>query len=233
MSKPTKFDFWYAVNNTEIIIKPSRHLETFGNTVIDYHLVTELMDSVGQVRVRQGRIEAARPQIITPESYSETILEGFGEEAEKYLDWLRKNDQEIKILRYGYTLKQESFKEEIVTDTIEAVIERVRAGIEHRSAPFTALLTGVDSPWDVCLIKLFWQAIQDSAQDNIRELSKRHLFERTQGIPNSIRQEADEAFLAASRNPELIKALGAKLQKLGVFEQYQDRFFALVRSQKS
>ncbi len=229
MNKPTKFDFWYAVNNTEILVKPTRHLETFGNTVLNYHLVSEPMDSVGQVRIRHGRLEAARPQIVTPESYASNILEGFGEEAGKYMEWLRQNENEVRILRYGYTLKQESFKEEIVTDNLEIVIERVRNDITQRKDPFSALLVGVDSPWDVCLVKLFWQTIQDSAKDNIREMSKRHLFERTNGIPNSIRSEVEEAFLAASRDGALIKPLGAKLQKLGVFEQYQDRFFALFR----
>jgi hypothetical protein len=50
--KPTQFDFWYAVNNTEVVLAPRRHLETFGNTLINYHMVSELMDNVGQVRVR-------------------------------------------------------------------------------------------------------------------------------------------------------------------------------------
>ena len=37
MSKrPTQFDFWFAVNNTEIVMPPKRHLETFGNTIINY-----------------------------------------------------------------------------------------------------------------------------------------------------------------------------------------------------
>ena len=89
MSKPTKFDFWYAVNNTEIVLKPSRHLETFGSTVLNYHLITELMDNVGQVRVRQGRLEAARPQIVTPEAYANMSMEGFCDEARKYIEWLR------------------------------------------------------------------------------------------------------------------------------------------------
>lgn len=67
---------------------PKRHLETFGNTIINYYLVSELMDAVGKVRVREGRMQALRPQIITPSAYSSTLLEGFGEQAQKYLEWL-------------------------------------------------------------------------------------------------------------------------------------------------
>ena len=39
MEKRDPFDFWFAVNNTEIRLLPKRHLETFGSTVLNYHLV--------------------------------------------------------------------------------------------------------------------------------------------------------------------------------------------------
>ena len=34
MDEKRTFDFWYAVNNTEIVLMPSRHPETFGNTIL-------------------------------------------------------------------------------------------------------------------------------------------------------------------------------------------------------
>ena len=77
MKPPDSFDFWYAVNNTEILHMPTRHLETFGATVLNYHLVSELMDSTNQIKVREGRMQANRPQIITLDAYSQTVLEGF------------------------------------------------------------------------------------------------------------------------------------------------------------
>ena len=103
--KPDRFDFWYAVRNTEIVAMPSRTLETFGTTMLNYHLISELMDTVNQVRVREGRIEAYRPQIIAPESYAEGVLEGeFGEEAQRYVEWMRKN---VRFLQYGFKVKKE------------------------------------------------------------------------------------------------------------------------------
>ena len=228
-SQPTPFDFWYAVNNTEIVASPKRHLETFGNTDLNYIHVSELMDSVGQVRIREGRMQTARPQIITPQAYSSMLLEGFGEEAEKYLEWLRDNEEEVKILRYGYTLKQESFSEHVVTDTLDAVLTRVKVDVEQKQDPFMAIVKGVDTPWDVCLVKLFWQIIQESAQSNIREMAQRRMFEIQDGIPFPVRQEIDEAFQAAAKDRSLIQALGKKLQQHGLFEHFQDRFFSLVR----
>ncbi|OGV68355.1 MAG: hypothetical protein A2283_17535 [Lentisphaerae bacterium RIFOXYA12_FULL_48_11] len=232
MKEKSTFDFWYAVNNTEIVLMPSHHLETFGTTMLSYHLITELMDTVNQTRVREGRLQANRPQIITPSAYSKTVLEGFGEEARNYIDWLKEHEKDIHILQYGYTLKKEVFTESIISENIKVVTERVQNQVKERNDPFGAVLVGVDDPWDVCLIKLFWEVIQFSAGTNIREMKRQRMFEEESGIPRGVRKEIDEAFLATSRDPALIKHLGKKLQDYGLFEQYQDRFFALVKASK-
>jgi len=230
MSKrPTQFDFWFAVNNTEIVVPPQRHIETFGNTIINYHMVSELMDAVGKVRVREGRMQALRPQIITPSSYSTTMLEGFGEQAQQYLEWLKEHEDTVRILRYGYTLKQEAFSEQVLTDSSEAVLERVKAEVASKKDPFAAVIKGVDDPWDVCLVRLFWTVIQNSAQANIRELHERRMFEMQDGLPSGLRDEVEKAFQAAAKDPGLIKSLGKLLQENGLFDRYQDRFFNLVQ----
>ncbi|MEI7899933.1 MAG: hypothetical protein WCK89_06745 [bacterium] len=227
--KPTQFDFWFAVNNTEIVMPPKRHLETFGNTIINYHMVSELMDSVGKVRVREGRMQALRPQIITPTHYSNMMLEGFGEQAQQYLEWLKEHEDTVRILRYGYTLKQEAFSEQVLTDTAEAVLARVKDEVTTKKDPFAAVIKGVDDPWDVCLVSLFWTVIQNSAQANIRELHERHMFEKQNGLPAGLREEIEKGFQAAARDASLIKPLGKLLQDKGLFEHYQDRFFNLVQ----
>jgi len=230
MSKrPTQFDFWFAVNNTEIVVPPKRHLETFGNTIINYHLVSELMDSVGKVRVREGRMQALRPQIITPSSYSTLMLEGFGEQAQQYLEWLKEHEDTVRILRYGYTLKQEAFSEQVISDTAETVLERVKADVANKKDPFAAVIKGVDDPWDVCLVRLFWTVIQNSAQTNIRELHERRMFEMQDGLPAGLREEIEKGFQAAAKDASLIKPLGKMLQDHGLFDRYQDRFFNLVQ----
>ena len=44
------------------------------------------------------------------------------------------------------------------------------------------------------------------------------MFDEEEGIPRWLRQEIENAFLAASRNPGLTNALAAKLQKnVGIF----------------
>ena len=174
-------------------------------------------------------MQASQPKIITPEAYSKTFLEGFGEEARRYVDWLKEHEKEVRILQYGYTLKQESFSEHVVTDKIEAVIERVQADVGARNDPLSAIVRGVDDPWDVCLVRLFWTVIQNSAQANIREMHERRMFEMQDGIPAGLREEIEKGFQAAAKDASLIKALGKLLQDHGLFERYQDRFFNLVQ----
>ena len=233
MTPKKTFDFWYAVNNTEVVLMPSRHLETFGTTVLHYHMLSELMDSVDQVRVREGRMRASRPQIITPEAYANTFLEGFGEEARRYVDWLKEHEKQVRILQYGYRLAQESFSEHVVSDNLKAVLERVRTEVKGRNNPLSAVIVGVDDPWDVCLVKLFWEVIQNSAKTNIQQLEQRHMFDESEGVPKGIRDEIEKAFLAASKAPSLINALAHRLQTYGLFGEYQDRFFSLVRASKN
>ena len=230
--KRDKFDFWYAINNTEIVSLPSRKLETFGATILNYHVVSELMDCVNQVRVREGRIQSFRPQIVLPNtaSFEQAMLEGFGEAAERYIDWLRDHRLELHILQYGFKIKKEEFSEQVLTDNVNAVIERVKEGVSNRKDPFSAVVRGVDDPWEVSLLKLMMEVIRASVPGNVQDLRRRNLFGETDGVPNVVRQEIEDAFLAASRQPALIKRLAALLEKHGLFERYQDRFFALLKA---
>ena len=224
MSDDRTFDFWYAVHNTEVLVAPPRRLETFGTTTIDYHLVSELMDRTDQVRVREGRLQAYRPEILTPRHFAETLLEGFNEEqADRYLDWLREHERDLLILKYGFKLRKESLQESVVTDSIETVLDRVRADLRVRENPLAALVRGVDEPWEVCLVKLMVDMVQRSAAHHFAELRE---------DPSGERHEIERAFSAAARDRARIPALAALLRTRGLFKEYEDRFFAVVRSHR-
>ena len=232
MSETRRLDYMYAVANTELLLLPERHLETFDNTLVHYHHVAEDMDSVGKIKVRTGKMQINRPQILTPGAYSRIVLEGFGDEAQKYAQWLQDHDNELRILRYGYALRQESFSEEVVTDDFDAVVDRVLKDVKASEDPFAAVLKGVDDPWDVCLMRLFVAVVESSVRANVVEMAKRHLFEMEDGIPRPVRDEIERAFRAAAHDPSLIRPLGALLRQHNVFDRYEERFFALVRGNR-
>lgn len=224
-----QFDFWYAVNHTKVVEAPSRALETFGATRVNYHLVAELEDDPRKVRIREGRLEAHKPALITPEAYVQDQLEGFGEQARQYLEFLKQNEDKIRILQYGYCLSQEAFSEQVVTDSLAAVTERVVAQTKAANDPFSAVIQGVDNPWDVCLVHFFWLHVNASAPVNIRDLEKARVAALADATAPAVRDDVERAFERAERDPSLVRELGGFLRRQGVFERYQDRFFKLVR----
>src|SRR4030065_2007635 len=71
----------YALEHTELIRAPQQSLATFGSSVMDYYVVTELVGNVSVVR--DGKVIAERPKIVTP-AYLVNV-EGFSEQAKKYI----------------------------------------------------------------------------------------------------------------------------------------------------
>lgn len=229
MNPPSQFDFWYALNNTRVVVAPSQRLETFGATLIHYHLVSELMDSVDKIRIREGRIQAQRPRIITPSALADGLLEGFGEEAERYVKHLRRHARDLRILQYGFVISKQELRDETVSDTLEAVVERVADAVRKKNDPLAAVLVGVETPWEVSLLKMMVEVSSQSYTANVQEMDRHRMFAPDAGL----RQEIENDFSLASRQPSRVNALGKKLQKHGLFAEYEDRFFALVNAHRT
>lgn len=231
MNKPNQFDFWYAANNTRIVVLPSRRLETFGATVLNYHVISEFMDTVNKIRVREGRVQAERPQIVTPSSFASGLLEGFGPEAERYADWLKEHSKDIRILQYGFAIRKEEFSEQVISDTMEAVVERVEKDVRGKNDPLATVVVGVE-PWEVCLLRTLVEVSGRSFPGNVRELERRHMFDQEGGVSRALREDVEAEFRAAEANPGRLNDLGKYLQQHGVFDQYEDRFLDLVKANR-
>lgn len=173
MSANPEFDRFYAARKTRIVLRPTHALETFDNTLVNYHLLSVLDDYPNKVRIREGRLEAHKPLVITPSRLAEVTMEGFGEEAKEYVEFLRSHEDDMRILQYGYHLKSDKFSEQIVTDSLAAVTERVKQSVLESNDGFSAVLQGVDEPWDVALIELWRREVDRSAGRNLRELNER------------------------------------------------------------
>ena len=171
MSSNPDFDRWYAAKSARFLVEPSHRLETFGNTLVNYHLVSELPDYPGKVRVREGRLEAHQPLVITPH-FSEVEMDGFGDEAKAYMEFLKETEANLRILQYGYHLKSDNFSEQIVTDRLSVVTERVKSEVLASNDKFAAVVQCVDEPWDVALVELWLREVNRSARGNIDDLQK-------------------------------------------------------------
>lgn len=221
MDPQEQFDFWYALNHTNVLIQPEQRLESFGITTVHYHLVTELMDATDQVRVREGKVHAFRPQIVTPNSIMESLLEGFEEEqAAAYVEWLKEHEQDLMILKYGFKIRKEAIRTEVVNDKLELVIDKLKTEINERGRGMQSLIQGVEEPWEVCLLKLMVGMVQKSSALNASQLM---------ADPGGHHHEIQMAFNAARKDSSKIQQLANLLHQRNLFSEYEDRFFSLVR----
>lgn len=169
-------DFQYAVENTRVLVAPDRRIETFGSTHFRFHLVTELLDRVNVIRVRDGRIEADQPRIISSAHYSKLLLEGFGEQARRYADWLERRPEKPAFFKYGFQFRKMDMVEEVVHGSMEDVVARIRSGMAQADEPLTAIIEGVDDAWEVCLLKFTVDLVQQSAGENMRDFRRKGLL---------------------------------------------------------
>jgi hypothetical protein len=169
-------NFQYAIENTEVILAPAGRIATFGHTSFRFYLISELMDQVNEVRVRDGRIHAERPQIMTPDHYARLLLEGFGEKAARYAEQLRERAQHNAVLRYGFQFRKTDVVEKTVRASLAAVIEQTKAQVEHANEPLSAVIQGVDDAWEVCLLKFTIDLIERSSGENLGDLRRRGLM---------------------------------------------------------
>jgi hypothetical protein len=216
--------FKYVVEHTRVVRLPKQNLATFGNTVIYYYIITELTKNVNVVR--EGNVIAERPRIVTP-TYL-TRLEGFSEQAGKYLQTMAEKYPSEPGIFYRY--KNEAKEMNVVSEPIAKVINKLNETIEEQNNPLSTIIEGVEELWDVSLMIFIYELTRRSVYSNITDFQRKgSLNVDFTGVPNDARNFIEELFELVrkdvSRAPELV----TELNRWGLFEEYQDRFFALFR----
>ena len=221
-----------AIRHTEILRPPKRSLATFGTTNIYYYLVTEpayaeLVKSATETVIREGRVIAERPKIVTP--YYLSQLEGFSSDAKRYFDTL--------IKTYGpnapglfYTYKNEPKELTIVSDSLLSVVDRLNDDIDKRGDPLTSIIRGQDELWDVSLMKFIYEMTRSSLPNNLLQMETRGLLDvDSSGIPADARVRIEELFSMVSKGELEPSELKKELDRWGLFEEYEDRFFTIFK----
>jgi hypothetical protein len=63
-----------------------------------------------------------------------------------------------------------------VHESLEDVAGKLKAELERKNEPLTALLTGVDDGWEVCLLKFMVDMIQASFPGNMGDFRERGML---------------------------------------------------------
>lgn len=214
----------YALENTELVRAPQQTLATFGSSVIDYYVVTELIGNISVVR--DGKVIAERPKIVTP-AYLVNV-EGFSEQAKRYIAMMARERPYESGIFYRY--KNEPKGMNVVSEPIKQVISKLRSQIEGEHNPLGTIIRGVEELWDVSLLMFIYELTTKSVRTNVSEFSRRGFFDVDEsGVPQGARDYIEELFEQSTRNLSRVPELVIELNRWSLFPEYQDRFFALFR----
>lgn len=222
----------YAVKHTDVLRLPKQALSTFGTTNLYYYLVTEpayseITGNVTETVVREGRVIAAKPRIVTP--YYLSRLEGFSDDARKYFEaLLRSHGPSAPGLLYTY--RNEPKELNIVSDSWLAVVERLNADIDKRGDPLAAIIRGLDELWDVSLLKFIYEVTKNSVADTLSQMDAHGLLGvDSRGMPIEARMRINELFRKVIKGESDPAELKRELDHWNVFPEYEDRFLSIFR----
>ena len=235
-----------AIEGTKIIKAPKKLLASFDSTTIHYYLLTVPMylDFEGrspesETVIREGRITWQRPKVITP-SYMLRV-EGFSGEARKAFEMLAQEDSDLAMILYGLRVSKDFEKMDIVSNSLAAVAINISEDIDKKKDPYSAIIRGIDQFWDVSLSKFIQEIVDESAYnsqlpDLMRNSSVRVgsggfpvITRDNMGIPVIARNEIEILFKLFEKGEIDPLDLKQELDRWGMFEQYQDRFFKYFR----
>jgi hypothetical protein len=214
----------YALEHTELIRAPRRELDSFGSSVIDYYVVTELVGNISVVR--DGTVIAERPKIVTP-AYLVNV-EGFSEQARKYLAMMARESPYESGIFYRY--KNEPKGMNVVSEPAGQVINKLSSKIEEQSNPLSTIIKGVEELWDVSLLMFIYELTTRSVRTNLAEFDRRGFLDMdASGVPLGAREHIEELFERARHDLSRVPELAVELHRWGLFLEYQDRFFSLFK----
>ena len=222
----------YAISHTVVLRAPKQTLSTFGTTNIYYYLLTEpsykeLVEGEGETVVREGRVRAEKPKVVTP--YYLANVEGFSEHAKRYLDMIaREYGPYTRGLFYGY--KNEPKELNIVSSDMDSVVRKLADKIDMEGDQLATIIKGVDELWDVSLLKFIFDMTRYSLDSNVFELDRNGLLDvDSRGIPRDARQSIERLFARVEKGELDPSALKVELDRWGLFGDYEDRFLRLFK----
>ncbi|MDD4363013.1 MAG: hypothetical protein PHD33_02235 [Atribacterota bacterium] len=234
----------YAFENSKILKWPKQLLSSFGSSEIHYHVLTEpvyqeFTKDTEETVIREGKVSWFRPQLLTP-GYILRI-EGFSDEAKNAFSDLADEIPDLASLLYRFHFKREFDSMNFVSGNIKTVADKISRDIDKRGDNLAAIIQGVGDLWDISLSKFILDMMVRSAQQSqFPELRKRglisynqygqHVVSRDrQGLPLIAKKEIEAMFEKVKSGNMEPKDLKSELDRWGLFEFYQDRFFDLFR----
>ncbi len=225
-------DIEYVVQNTEVLRPPKQALITFGVTTVHYYLVTEpvyaeLSQGQDETVIREGKVVAERPQIVTP-FYLFNAFQGF-EHGREYAEFIRQHygSHEPGLL---YRYQNELGSTNIVSESVSEMAGKLIDKLEREKEALAAVIKGVDDMWDVSLMKFVFDFTANSFRSNVAELEGRGFLDIDEShVPRGVRIKIEELFDQVRKGQCDANVLKMELERWGLFREYEDRFLSIFR----
>ena len=154
---PSHEELWYAAKSTRIVYMPPKLLETFGETSVNYLVLSEDMDFPDKIRLRRGLVSAARPRIITPQYFLKQAVSNFGEDAKKYFSEVLNAKDTARFMEYGLVFKKQEYSEEVVSGQLQEIADQAARDAQDNLSELRGVIIAVDDTWEVSLLHFITQ----------------------------------------------------------------------------
>lgn len=234
-----------VLKQTRILRAPRKYLSTYGSSKVHYYILSESVcdkltgsNNVDTV-IRKGEIIWEQPRLLTP-GYL-LSMEGFGDEAREALQLLARENPDMAGLLYTLHYKKKNEEMEIVSGKLREVFKKIEREIERKGDPLTTVIKGVPGFWDVSLMKFVHEMVVRSAHfSQFPDLQKEGLIRINRwgdpvvvrdsyGVPIVAKKRIERMFQLVKRGKIDPAILKLELDRWGLFELYEDRFFNLFK----
>ena len=132
-----------------------------------------------------------------------------------------------------YSYRNEPKELNVVSDNLAAVVAKLNEQIDQKGDPLTSIIKGEDMLWDVSILKFIYEITQRSVAENVRQLNQRGLLNMdSSGLPADARMRIEKLFELVEKGELEPADLKTELDRWNVFDEYQDRFFAIFKRKR-
>ncbi|MFP4199314.1 MAG: hypothetical protein ACLFSO_06960 [Halanaerobium sp.] len=234
-----------VLENTEILLEPDDLISTEHDTTLHYYVLSkpyyldEFPEEGPETKVREGEITWEKPKLLTPDYMIN--MSGFSGEAKKAMEIIARENPDLAGLLYKMNYKKQSISTFTIARELEAAEAEIREDIAEDEDTLTVIIKGVDELWDVSLMKFIQTLMLKSAyKSQLPDYEEKGFLStddkgfsvvtrNLEGLPIAASEEIEKMFEMVKAGDEDPSKLKKELDRWGVFNAYQDRFFDLFR----
>lgn len=237
----------YALEETEILRSPDGLISTNSATTLHFYVLAEpayhevFKNEGSETKVRRGKISWEKPKLLTPGYLVD--MEGFSREAREAMKLIARQNPDLAGVLYKMRYKREEEYTSTVSYNINETFKRLERRIEDEGEDFAVIIKGIDELWDVSLTKYVQELIVKSAYKSQFPYYENKGFLRRdehglpavtrnlEGLPVAAIDEIEKMFVEVKSGALDPAKLKQELDRWGVFQAYEDRFFDLFKKE--